>query len=511
MTASATTGAAGSRSEAAVGRGLVTVAVMLATVMQVLDTTIANVALPHMQGSLSATQDQIAWVLTSYIVATAIMTPPTGWLAARFGRKRLLLAAVAGFTATSVLCGVSMSLEGMIVARVLQGVSGAALVPLSQSVLLDTYPRERHGQAMALWGVGIMVGPILGPTLGGYLTEYYSWRWVFFINLPLGLLALFLIGAVVPEAPHGRGARFDAFGFALLSIGIGALQLMLDRGEQLDWFSSTEIIVETGLAVLGIYMFAVHILTARHPFIDPNLFRDRNFVTGLLMIFVIGIVLLASLALMPPFLQHMLGYPSLTTGLVLAPRGAGTMVSMLVVGRLVTRVDPRLLITIGFGLIGLSQYQMTGFSLDVGMGAIIESGFIQGLGLGLTFVPLSTMAFATLAPEQRTTAASMFSLVRNIGSSIGISIVVTLLSRNTTINHALLSEHIPITGAAQRFAGLDGLSSASSELGLAVLNGEITRQAAMIAYIDDFKLIMWLAFAALPLLLLLRKPKRAAT
>lgn len=446
MTSSTATGTAGADGEVVLNRGLITVAVMLATVMQVLDTTIANVALPHMQGSLSATQDQIAWVLTSYIVAAAIMTPPTGWLAARFGQKRLLLAAVAGFTATSVLCGVSMSLEGMIVARVLQGLSGAALVPLSQSVLLDTYPRERHGQAMALWGVGIMVGPILGPTLGGYLTEYYSWRWVFFINLPLGILALVLIGVVVPETPSGRGARFDVFGFALLSIGIGALQLMLDRGEQLDWFASTEIMIEAGLAVLGIYMFIVHITTARHPFIDPDLFRDRNFVTGLLMIFVIGIILLASLALMPPFLQHMLGYPSLTTGIVLAPRGVGTMVSMLVVGRLVSRVDPRLLLTIGFSLIGLSQYQMTGFSLDVSTRAVVESGFIQGLGLGLTFVPLSTMAFATLAPEQRTTAASMFSLVRNIGSSIGISIVVTMLSRNTTINHALLTEHVPVTG-----------------------------------------------------------------
>lgn len=492
-----------------VNRGLVTAAVMLATVMQVLDTTIANVALPHMQGTLSATQDQIAWVLTSYIVATAIMTPPTGWLAARFGRKRLLLAAVAGFTVTSVLCGLAMSLEGMIAARVLQGISGAALVPLSQSVLLDTYPRARHGQAMALWGVGIMVGPILGPTLGGYLTEYYSWRWVFFINVPLGALALFLITVGVPEGPRGRGVRFDAFGFALLSIAVGALQLMLDRGESLDWLTSREIVIEAALALVGLYMFAVHILTARDPFIDPALFRDRNFVTGLLLIFVVGVILLASLALMPPFLQSLLGYPSLTTGLALAPRGAGTMVSMILVGKLVTRVDPRLLITVGLGLIGLSQYRMTGFNLEVGAAAIVESGFIQGLGLGLTFVPLSTLAFATLAPSQRTAAASLFSLVRNIGSSIGISIVVTVLTRYTQINHALLTEHIPLTDPAQRFAGLaDGLSPLS-QTGAAMLNAEITRQAALIAYVDDFKLIMWLAFAALPLLLLLRKPKRA--
>ena len=389
---------------------------MLATIMQALDTTIANVALPHMQGSLSATQDQISWVLTSYIVAAAIMTPPTGILAEKLGRKRLFLGAVAGFTVASMLCGIAETLPEMVGFRLLQGVFGASLVPLSQAVLLDTYPREEHGRAMALWGVGVMVGPILGPTLGGYLTDFYNWRWVFFINLPFGILALLGILFFVPENEHRSHRSFDLFGFAMLSLAIGALQLMLDRGELKDWFGSTEIIVEATVAVLGLYLFLVQMATAEHPFLEPRLFKDRNFAIGLFFIFVVGIILLATLALLPPFLQNLMGYPVVTTGLVLAPRGIGTMFAMLIVGRLIGRVDSRLLILVGLALAGISLWEMADFTTGVSEWTIIRTGVVQGLGLGFLFVPLSTLAFSTLAPALRTEAAGMFSLMRNIGS-----------------------------------------------------------------------------------------------
>ncbi|MCD6735559.1 MAG: DHA2 family efflux MFS transporter permease subunit, partial [Burkholderiaceae bacterium] len=322
MSAVARSGAA---AHAPVHRGPITVSVMLATIMQALDTTIANVALPHMQGSLGATYDQISWVLTSYIVAAAIVMPLTGFLSARFGRKRIFMASIVGFTITSMLCGAAMNLTQIVLFRLLQGVFGASLVPLSQAVLLDTYPRERHGPAMALWGLGVMVGPILGPTLGGWLTEYYDWRWVFYINLPFGLLAWFGLGLYVRETELDTRRRFDLAGFAMLSLGVGALQMMLDRGGTLDWFASTEIVAEAMLAGLGLYLFVVHIFTHAHPFIEPALFRDRNFSVGLLFIFVVGMILLTTMTLLPPFLQNLMGYPVVDVGLLLAPRGVGTM------------------------------------------------------------------------------------------------------------------------------------------------------------------------------------------
>ena len=486
-------------------RGMITISIMLATVMQVLDTTIANVALPHMQGSLSAAQDTITWVLTSYIVAAAIMTPATGWLADRVGLKRLFLVSVGGFTVTSMLCGLAGSLGAMVLFRLLQGVFGAALVPLSQSVLLDINPKERHGSAMAMWGAGIMVGPIIGPTLGGWLTDTLDWRWVFYINLPVGVLAFAGILAFLPESPTRRRG-FDLFGFAMLGIAIGAFQLMLDRGEQRDWFGSTEILVEAALALSAAWMFIVHTATAREPFLDPRLLRDRNFVLGVLFIFVIGIILLATMALLPPMLQQLMGYPSITTGLVLAPRGVGTMISMLLVGRLVQKVDARLLILAGLTLTAWSLHLMTGFDMGMDRTPILVSGVIQGLGLGLVFVPLSTLAFATLAPALRTEAAALFSLMRNLGSSVGISLVSTLLSQNTQASHASLVEHLTATGRT-----LDGVPFAqlgpARAAALSYLNAEVTRQAAMIAYLDDFQLMMLITLSAAPLLLLLRRPE----
>jgi MFS transporter, DHA2 family, multidrug resistance protein len=506
MTAAAP-GAASSAAQAAPRhRGMIVGSIMLATIMQALDTTIANVALPHMQGSLSATQEQISWVLTSYIVAAAIMTPPTGFLAGRFGRKRVFLVAVAGFTFTSLLCGMAQTLPEMVIFRLLQGLFGAALVPLSQAVLLDSYPREQHGSAMALWGVGVMVGPILGPTLGGYLTEFYNWRWVFLINLPFGLLAFLGILSFVPETKRDRERPFDMFGFAMLSLGIGALQLMLDRGETKDWFGSTEIIIEACVAGLGLYLFLVQMLTAERPFLEARLFKDRNLVVGLMFIFIVGIVLLATLALMPPFLQGLMGYPVLTTGLVLAPRGIGTMIAMIVVGRIVGRIDARILIAAGLTLTALSLWEMADFTTDVSQWTIIRTGVVQGLGLGLIFVPLSAVTFATLAPELRTEATGLFSLLRNLGSSIGVSIVTALLTQYTQINHAEIGGHInPFN---PMMAQLPPLLDPSTPQGIAALNELVTQQAATIAYLNDFRLMMYVVLAALPLLFLLRRPAR---
>jgi len=495
---------------APLNRGMITLSVMLATVMQVVDTTIVNVALPHMQGSMAATQDQISWVLTSYIVCAAILTPLTGVLAQRMGRKRLFSMAVIGFTVASMLCGAAASLEQLVLFRALQGALGASLVPLSQAVLLDTYPKEKHGSAMALWGMGVMVGPILGPTLGGYLTEYYSWRFAFYINLPVGILALLGIAAFVPEAKGVEKRGFDFFGFALLSIAIGALQLMLDRGNALDWFDSTEVVLEAATAALAAYLFLTHMFTAEKPFIEPGLFADRNFVAGIMLMFTVGVLLLATMALLPPFLQSLLGFPVITAGYVLAPRGAGTMLAMMVVGRLVGKVDTRLLVLTGLGLMAWSLHAMTQWSIEVGPREIISTGIVQGVGLGFIFVPLSAIAFATLAPRYRNEGTAMFSLIRNIGSSVGISLVMTVLGHEAQSSHAALSEAISPFRDAFQAPGLPSIWSWSTELGRAALNAEVSRQALTIAYINDFRFMMYLSLLAVPLLLLLRAPRPAA-
>jgi DHA2 family multidrug resistance protein len=489
-------------------RGLITVSVMLATIMQAVDTTIANVALPHMQGTMGATQDQIAWVLTSYIVAAAIFMPLTGFLAARFGRKRIFIVSVVGFTIASMLCGAAQNLPQIVLFRLLQGVFGAALVPMSQSVLLDSYPRESHASAMALWGVGVMVGPILGPTLGGWLTEYFSWRWVFYINLPFGLLAWFGLAAYVRETPIDRSRRFDLLGFALLSLGIGALQLMLDRGESLDWFASREVLIEAAAASLFLYLFVAHMFTHEHPFMEPGLFADRNFSLGLVMIFIVGVVLLATMALLPPFLQNLLGYPVVDVGLLLAPRGVGTMIAMMLVGRLAGRVDGRAMILLGLALTALSLWDMTGFNAEIAPWDVVRTGVVQGLGLGFVFVPLSTITFATLAPRFRNEGTALFSLVRNIGSSIGISIVVTYLAERTQANHAAFAAFLDPWSFGLQYAAQQGVYDLATTQGLAMLNAETTRQAALLAYLQDFRLMMWISLAALPLLFLLRGPAK---
>jgi DHA2 family multidrug resistance protein len=489
---------------------MITVSIMLATVMQTLDSTIANVALPHMQGTLSASQDQIAWVLTAYIVAAAIATPLTGWMVDRFGQKNVFLTSIAGFTVASMLCGLSNSLAEIVAARLLQGVFGAALVPLSQVVLLDINPKEKQGPAMAVWGVGVMVGPILGPTLGGWLTDSYNWRWVFFINVPIGLLAAYGMWRYIRPVPGPRQQRFDMFGFATLSLALGALQLVLDRGQQNDWFSSTETWIEAiALVVMTTYFIAHTALTpADKSFVDFRLFKNRNYVSGVLFIFIVGLVLYATRALIPTMLETLMDYPVATTGLVTAPSGAGTMITMLIVGRLIGKVDLRLMLFAGFAITAVSLWQMAHYTIELSQGDIIWPGMIQGVGMGLVFVPLSAATFATLSPAMRAQGTALFSLVRNIGSSIGISLVQTMLVRNTVAAHASLTERITYANPAWNNPAIANAYDLSTQSGTALLDSTVTQQAAMIAYIDDFWLMLFLTVAVTPLLLLIRPPEK---
>jgi DHA2 family multidrug resistance protein len=491
-------------------RFAITVCVILATLMQALDTTIANVALPYMQGSVSATQDQIDWVLTSYIVAAAIMTPPTGFLAGRFGLKRLFLVAVAGFTVASMLCGMAQSLPQIVLFRILQGAFGAALVPLSQSVLLNINPPERQGSAMAMWGVAVMAGPILGPVLGGWLTQNYTWRYVFYINVPIGILCLLGMRAFLPDTTSNAGEKLDWFGFSTLSLGVGAAQLLLDRGEQLDWFGSGEIIIEGVIAASAFYLFLVHTFTAEKPFVRPALFKDRNFAAGTLFVFVVGLTYYASLALQPPYLQNLMNYPVVTAGLVLGPRGIGTMGVMLVVGRLIGRVDTRLLLGVGLSLTAWAFYAMTGWTPDVSQSTIIGVGVVQGMGLGFLFVPLSAVTLATLSQDQRTEGAGLYSLSRNIGSSVGISVVNALLTRNTQANHADIAQHVTAVNRAFESPAVTQFWNPMTAAGRAALDAMITQQAQIIAYIDDYKLLMIATLSVIPLLMVFKKKSGGA-
>jgi DHA2 family multidrug resistance protein len=492
-------------------RIIVTIGVMMAVLLQVLDTTIANVALPHMSADLSATQDQINWVLTSYIVASAIALPISGWLADKIGRKRLLLISVVGFTVASVLCATATSLSEMVVFRAFQGVSGAFIVPLAQATLFDINPREKHGQAMALFGGGVMIGPILGPVLGGWLTDNYNWRWVFLVNLPVGILCTLVMMRFMPKTEtHDR--KFDMFGFALLGLALGGLQLFLDRGQQEDWLSSWEIRIELGIAIAASWMFIVHMVTAKHPLFERAMFTDRNFATSLLFMAATGVLLLAGLALLPPLLQTMYGYSVLQSGFLTAPRGVGTLISMLMAGRLTGKIDARLLVGIGVVLMGTSLYMMTGFAIDQPARPVIVSGVVQGLGLGLIFVPLQTLAFETLSARLRTTGAALLNLSRNIGGSVGISIVSSQLVRMTQVSHADLAQAITQqTVPTADPTILQTVEPVAGPLTLAIINGEVTRQALFIAYLDDFKLMMIVTFAVLPLLLVMKRGNKVGT
>ena len=492
-------------------RALITACTMIATLMQALDSTIANVALPYMQGSLSASYDEITWVLTSYVIAAAIMTAPVGWLTARFGQKRLYLVSVIGFTVASVACGIATSLGEMVVYRFIQGVFGAALVPLSQGTMLNIYPAEKRASAMALWGMGVMVGPILGPTLGGYLTELYNWRYVFFVNVPVGAAAAAGLWLFMQEGNPRAGLRFDWFGFAAFAVGLAGLQLMLDRGETKDWFGSTEIILEAVVAVAGFYTFFVHMLTAQRPFITPAIFKDRSFLGGTIIMFVIGMVLLASSALLAPWLQELGNYPVETAGLLLAPRGLGTMLAMVFAGRLSNRVDPRYLIGFGVVLMWWSMWRLSGWTPAVSEGTLIVNTMVQGFGMGFVFVPLSVAAFATLPAHLRYEGTALFSLLRNVGSAIGISIFEAMITNGTEVEHSVLAPFAsPLNRALEAAPGVAHSLDPATAHGAAALDQMIQFQSQVIAYNNDYWLM---GIGALPMLLvlpLMRRPPRAA-
>ncbi|PKQ00341.1 MAG: EmrB/QacA family drug resistance transporter [Alphaproteobacteria bacterium HGW-Alphaproteobacteria-13] len=487
-------------------RGLLTVAVMGASMMQILDTTIANVAIPHMRASLGATSETVNWVLTSYIIASAVAMPITGWLADRIGRRRLFLGAVIGFIVASMACGAAQNLEEMVVFRFLQGVCAAFIGPLSQSVMLDINPPERHARAMSIWGMGIMIGPILGPIIGGWLTESANWRWVFYVNLPVGLVTLAMTWALLP-ATGKRRRKFDLFGFSMLALGLAALQLMLDRGAQQDWFDSVEIWIELGVALACLWVFVIHLLKGRNTLFDRHMLADRSLATAMGFMIVIGLVMFASMALLPPMLQTLFGWPVIDTGWVLAVRGVGILVSMAIAGRLTGRVDARWLVGIGLVIAAYSLWQMSHWSLAMGMKPVIVSGLVQGLGMGLIFIPLNTMAFATIAPQHRTDGASLLNLLRSLGASIGISVVTTLLGTNTQTSHADLAQHITNSSVSLIDASTADRFGIAGDTVMAMVNAEITRQAMMVAYIDDFWLMMWITLASVPLVLLLRAPK----
>jgi DHA2 family multidrug resistance protein len=486
----------------------ITISIMLATVMNSLDTTIANVALPHMQGSVSASSEQITWVLTSYIVSAAVMTPLSGWLADRIGRKRMFLISIGGFTLASMLCGMATSLPEIVIFRVLQGVFGAALIPLSQSVLLDINPPEKHGQAMAIWGAGAILGPILGPALGGYFTQDFSWRWCFFINLPVGILAFLGVLLFISGDRLAKAKRFDFLGFGMLTLFIAALQMVLDRGPSQDWFQSREIWTEAILAAVGLWVFVIHTFTTAHPFFDRALIRDRNFVSACVFGFFIGILLFSTMALLPPMMQTLMGYPVLTSGLASMPRGIGSLFAMFFVGRLIGRIDTRAILMTGLVLSCVALWQMMHFDLSMGVAPIVVSGLIQGVGIGLLFVPLSTLAFASIPAHLRPEGSSVYTLIRNMGSSVGISIMNALVVANTQTMHASLAGNVTPSDPVFR-ATLPQMFDPVTAAGIAALNAEITRQASMVAYVDDFRLMFIITIACMPMLLLMRRPGRA--
>ncbi len=490
-------------------RNMVTICAMTATIMQALDTTIANVALPYMQGTLSASQDQINWVLTSYIVAAAIMTAPVGWIANRFGRKRIFILCSGGFTIASVLCGLAQDINQMVLFRLLQGVFGAALVPLSQAVMLDSYALHERAKAMSIWGMGVMMGPIMGPSLGAWLTETYSWHWVFFVNLPFGIFTVLGLLVFMDETRKDRELRFDWFGFAALAVGIGALQIALDRGEQLGWMESNEIIAEFIISIVGFYYFFAHSFTTSQPFIQFAIFKDKNFIGGCVFMAVMGLVLFSTMALSSPYLQNVIGYPIITAGLLLASRGCGTFVAMMLVGRMMRYIEARTLIISGLSITCLSLFYMTGWTDQTGVTEIVTISIVQGFGFGLVFVPLSTVAFLTLPNHLRTDGTSMLTLMRNVASSIGISLVIAQLTEGSRRVYAVLSQHVNPFNHAMQMPDVRGMIDMTTDKGRAMMDVMVNLQAQIIAFSQDYQMVMLFTLCAIPLAIMIGSTKAA--
>lgn len=486
----------------------ITGALMLATLMHTLDSTIANVALPQMQGSISASPEQLTWVLTSYILATAVMTPLCGWLAMKFGRKRMIVLSIIGFTAASMLCGIATTVPEMVLYRTLQGLAGAALMPLSQSVMLDTYPQEQIPRVMSLWSAAVIMGPILGPIVGGWITEHLNWRWVFFINLPLGIIAVLGVSAFMADDPGGRQRPFDVIGFSALTAFVVGLQVMLDRGPGQDWWESPEIWAWLALAMAGLWVFMVQSATARHPFFHRDLARDGNFVGTTIFSFFVGVLLFSTTALLPVMMQNLMGYSAMQTGEASVSRGLGSLISFLMVPFLIQRLGARKVLFIGTVLSIASLWAMAGFDLSMTEQPIIISGFIQGVGTGLLFAPLSTLAYVTLSPAHRVEGTILATMARSMGSAVGISIVQAMVLRNGALAHSELSSRMdPTSPMLNDVLPFEGALTTSE--GLSQLNGEVTRQAMMIGYVDIFSWMTLITMAMIPLILILRPPPKA--
>ncbi|MFN0314692.1 MAG: DHA2 family efflux MFS transporter permease subunit [Burkholderiales bacterium] len=480
---------------------LITISVMTASFLYSLDWTIVAVALPHMQGTFSATQDQISWVITSYIVAAAITLPTAGWLATRFGRKRVYMYATTLFLVASVACGAATTLEVEIFARVVQGIGGAFLIPISHAIILDTYPPEEQGKAMSIWAIGSTGGSFVGPFVGGVITEYMNWRYCFYVNIPVGLLALLGTFIFVPETKRHDEHPMDWTGFLALALGIGSLQLMLDRGGRLDWFDSWEIVIEGCLAVLGFYLFLAHSLTyGKHPFLDLRIFRNRNFSIGLIYSAGYGLVTTPLVVLMPAFLQDMRGYPIDTIGFLQAPRGLGMLLAMALGGRLLGKVDARLQMAVGLILLAVSDMEMARWTPEVGAWPLVWTNFLQGIGGGIMLVPNQAIAFASLDPQRRTDGAALFNLVRSVAASVGISAAIAYFLRTSGASRAHMTEHITPFSEALQHGATASIWDINTPEGLAAIAREIDMQAAMLGYMGDFRMFAVAALIGLPLL-----------
>ena len=501
---------------------MVAAAVMLSTFMVVLDSSVANVALPHIAGNLSASTDESTWVLTSYLVSNAIMLPASGWIARRIGRKRLLMISILVFTFASVLCGMAVSMPVLIVARVLQGVGGGGMQPLAQSILLESFPPRQHGTAMAVYGVGVVVAPVIGPTLGGWITDSYSWRWIYYINLPIGLVALLMANKFVEDPPYIRRAlrgAIDYLGFGLMAVWLGSLQLLLDKGQEADWFGAVWIRWLTAVSAVALIGFLLREFTNREPIVQLRVLGDRNFLVGTLTAGVYGFVLYGVTALLPLFLQTLLGYPALDSGLAVSPRGVGAIVSMVVVGMLVNYVDGRLLLAFGFGIFAYSIFLLSRINLSISMVSVALPNLINGFAGGFIFVPLTTMAMGRLSKEKIGNAAGIYNLMRNIGGSVGIATVTTLLVRGAQVHQHYLVGNVTagspaasdLLGGLQKAFSLGGADAYTShQKALGALYGVVRQQASLLAYVDNFRFLAFLALLCIPLALLFKGVQKHA-
>jgi DHA2 family multidrug resistance protein len=497
---------------------IVAIAVMFGTFMEVLDTTVVNVSLPHIAATMSATIDEATWVLTSYLVANAIILPMTGWLASTFGRKRLLMMSVTGFTITSFLCGIAPNLGSLIAFRILQGATGGALQPLSQAILLESFQPHERGKAMGFWGLGIVVAPILGPVVGGWLTETYSWRWVFYINLPVGIASIVMTQLFIfdPSYLRRQVEKVDYWGIGMLVVGIGSLQYVLDKGQEADWFASRSILILSIVSAVTLLVLLYHEWTTDHPIIDLRVFKERSYATGVFLMTMLGFVLYGSMVLLPVMLQTVLGYPAIAAGIAMAPRGIGSLVMMPIVGMLTSKVDVRKLLAIGFTVAGVTLIWLGQLNLQAGYWDIFWPQLLQGTGMALTFVPLTTVSMQAISPERMGNATSLFNLMRNIGGSVGIAVTGTLLVRQRQTVAAVLGERVTAYDpesqamlaqlkAAFMARGVDAVTAGERAYG--ALHGILIQQASMVSFVWLFQLLGMIFLLLLPLILIMRRPK----